>query len=222
MQKKSSVLLNTLLAVTVTFNAFGIWFYFLRTNSLKESLEEECADVMASQEEKLGIKHFGTPDILVSTTSPALGWYQSHEDTIYLSLEQALTPESALTLAHELGHYYADKLHERLGKGDWPQYSDEKSANDVCIKIISEGIAEYFERCESYQSDDFKDEEWPQEHTEFWKDRVAYAGGYHLVKPIIDKHGKRGISYLIINTPKPDDLRNLGAYQERALDVLSQ
>ena len=89
-------------------------------------------------------------------------------------------------------------------------------------KLISEGIAEYFERTLNNGKDNFKDSDWPENLGDFIQNKIIYNGGLHLVKPIIDRYGKRGIETLIINPPSLEDLSNLPEYQNRVIESLSK
>lgn len=212
-------------------------------------VESNLARMMHAQERKLGIKHIGTPKIKYDTLpgfeglSGAIlaGAYMPEKDTIYLPPGSTITPENCLenklmtilkngiigdvkeVLDHEIGHFYMDKLHESLGKGNWPS-----EGGGIGQRLIAEGIAEYFTRTMNYDtSDPFSDADWPKS-TAAWSlhifsnPRFLYNGGYHLVKQIIGKHGKRGIEHLICNPPNADDLTNILAYQQKILQELSQ
>lgn len=210
---------------------------------VKSHLEE----IMKKQEEVLGIKHFGVPEISfdpapstkrenVFKAMPTIGEYDSKNDKIYLPLGLAITPEKNLTnslakfltlgsthnikvtLDHELAHFYTDKVNEALGKGDWPEYyeispnstspeEDKKRSKNDNLQIISEGIATYFER---------------KLNIGFVKKPPIYEKGFRLVRPIIDKHGKKGIEYLITHTPSADKLTDLKTYQKAVLEKLSK
>jgi hypothetical protein len=210
-------------------------------------VESHLERVIEHQEKKLGIKHFGMPKVsfrqlpwlehfLLYQTA---GQYNPNEDEILLSLGVTITPEKNLpnilatalsfgsvpavedALYHELGHFYTDKLHESLGRGNWPDYTDKQKADDyVGLRLISEGIAEYFRKTMNDEQDNFDDSDWPEELEDLGATEI-YKGGFHLVKPIIDKYGKRGIEYLTDNPPNTKDLANLPAYQHRILRSLA-
>lgn len=174
-----------------------------------------------------------------------LGSYSPDEDTIYLYsgvhyppkkdlgdfIAETLTFDSSIgnpdqTIAHELGHFYTDKLTEHLGNTfwNWKAEGGVITHDFMARKLIGEGIAVYFERKWSGEKDEFNDSEWPNSIVEFDKfkedNRIFYLGGYHLVKPIIDKFGVKGITYLVENYPA-QDLLNLPLYQQRVLRALS-
>jgi hypothetical protein len=212
--------------------------------SIQPYVERNLVKAMKAQEKKLGIKHFGMPKIKYGLSEGDikdnnLGLYFRDKNTIELRLCSMVTPEGTVgdgivglfnpgdtndvkpVLDHELGHFYADKLNESLGGGDWPDYSGKSDAEKVCLKLVSEGIAEYFERSISGEKDNFEDSEWPKKIDDFWGTRVLYSGGYHLVKPIIDAYGKEGIEYLMKNPPTVGDLKDLPKYQQRSwIDIL--
>lgn len=197
--------------------------YRIENKNKKKYIEKNLVNIINSQNEKLGIVHFGIPKLSYEQDSiPFIfsGIYRSKEDKIYLSTTFHL--EGMLkTLNHELGHYYTDKLNESLGKGDFEiDFNDSKECF-IGKKIIGEGIAEYFLCRMNGIEDDFQDSEWPADILGFYQSRVIYNGGHHFVKPIIDEHGKRGIEYLITNIPTLDDLKNFKKYQKKTLDCLS-
>lgn len=198
-------------------------------------------EIVKNQEKMLGIKHFGIPEISYGTDqniniSGAIlcGSYDPKEDRIYLPPELTVCNVKE-TLGHELGHFYLDKLNESIGKGDFPRdvrYNPE----EIGIMLISEGIAEYFGRAISNRKDNFNDSEWPRPEKHWiWRDypvdryigerfrnpRIIYDGGFHFVKPIIEKYGKDGIEYLINNHPRGKDLHNIPEYQRKVMRELS-
>lgn len=241
--------------VTIAAGAFLLGMIpasFIVREKIKESIqpyvESHLEQIVKSQEEKLGIQHFGIPEVkyglppevqVSNDFAVAIGIYRSKDDRIYLSLGSSITSELNLvnvlatiitlgnipnvkeTLDHELGHYYVDKLNESLGRGDWPGYS-YGLFEGVGIKLVAEGIAEYFKKTINGGEDDFEDSDWPDNFFDFFSVPVLYEGGYHLVKPIIDRYGKRGIEYLIQNPPKAGDLDRLPEYQDRVIKFLAK
>ena len=212
---------------------------------VKSYVETHLSQIIERQEKKLGIGHFGVPKVSYEyppwvtdedKASAAPGGYGAEEDTIYIPLEMSVTPEFSLTnairnvaifgnvfsvektLEHELGHFYADKLSECLGKER--SFSDQ-AKHQIAAHIVSEGIAEYFQRALNDGQDDFKDSDWPRTPAEFLTEKVIYSGGFHIVKPIIDRYGTNGIMYLISNLPHEENLNNLQNYQSRVLQNLS-
>lgn len=179
---------------------------------------------------------------IISTLNGLFGGasYNPETDEIFLPKGLRVTPENNLTnklsnliyfelpmdtkrvLSHELGHYYCDKLNESRGKGNLaPQ-------TEVGETLVSEGIAEYFSYITT--GDDvpkFNDSEWPDKPDNFGKSyrynrHVIYDGGFHLVKPIIDKYGKKGITYLMENPPSEKDLGDVSMYQIKVLKALGE
>jgi hypothetical protein len=203
--------------------------------------EKNLESIMHEQESKLGIKYPGKPEIKYQTkektnkqirrrianASPlteVLGYYNPYNDTITIVLDK-IEPfeykrETKRVLAHELGHFYADKLSEKTSEENWP------TLNSAGTRLVSEGIAKYFERAITGRTDDFNDNEYPQgenvQNGGFSDQRVIYEGGGHLVKPIIDKYGKKGINFLIHQSPDSNAaLEDVPAYQKRVLYCLS-
>jgi len=219
----------------VIVNAFSLH----REETVRTYVEMNLEHLIHQQEKKLHLKY---PEELplIKYHIPSgkkifLGIYDRKTNQIFLQNEQFESPDWDFstvkdTLNHELGHYYTDKLSERLTNHDWPEYTDNMNMLEIMsIKLISEGTATYFERSMNEKEDTFTDEKWPKALGGFFsswelipKDEIVYSGGYHLVKPIIDQHGEKGIIYLMFNTPKISEMYNLPGYQQRILRELSQ
>ena len=205
----------------------------------REWINAHLPKIMKEQEARFGIRYSGIPVIKFET--PAWessgmvygGSYDSPTNTMYFpsgfscyldDMGFNACPADETTVAHELGHFYTDTLSERLGKGDWPDWEPGNivSPREVGISLISEGIAEYFKREWNSGGDLFKDSMWPTECCDkFGSYIVKYQGGYHLVKPIVDKYGTRGIEWLMFHPPQEADLLHLPEYRQRVLEVLS-
>ncbi|MDP3990084.1 MAG: hypothetical protein Q8Q01_02660 [archaeon] len=219
-------------------------------NKIKHEAYSNLERIMEEQEERLGIIHKDKPNLAFEVSNydeRFFAVYTPENDTINFN-SKSLTCETDLiiyqfinwlegnevenyriVLEHELGHFYVDKLNESLGKGNWPIFPDSKDrAGIIGLRIISEGIAEYFERTHTQQLDLFTDSEWPNnlesyDATDLPKFKwLIYGGGYHLVKPIIDSYGKNGIKYLMLNPPKNDEITNLEKYQNKILQELKE
>lgn len=213
----------------------------IKNPNIKFYIEKNLNEIIKEQEEVLNIKHFGVPTIVVKPedfehnnifSGVRLGYYSN--DTIYINSTLEITvPNSKLNnilgdifffghtsnikeiLDHELGHYYVDKLKENLN------INKELDTNLIKIgmKLISEGIAEYFKN-KIYKKDLKKYN--LVKSVDDMKYGEFYNCGYHLVKPVIDRHGKKGIEYLIANPPTNEDLEQLLQYQNRTLENLEQ
>ena len=129
-------------------------------------------------------------------------------------------------MGHELGHFYADKLNEGLGAGNWKLNLGNPFTKIIRdrfgYKVIGEGIAEYFRIKGAKQEHKTEEHKWPRYKIEYLDDDIPYRIGYQLVKPIIDKHGRRGIEYLISNPPSNEELLHLQTYQRRISETLSK
>jgi len=119
-------------------------------------------------------------------------------------------------LAHELGHDYTNQFSQSIGRGTWPPKPDNFAGSntpykwrEVGIRLVSEGVAEYFWKTLVGEKDDFSDSEW-KEMTGNPAVSTTYPyitrAGFHFVKPIIDKFGERGLKYLITDCPVVEKL----------------
>ena len=220
---------------------------------VKVYIERNLETIIKSQEERLGIRHFGKPkikygysketiivtkagDIREEVRQTLAVRYHQDEDTIYIpniTAALSLTPEKSLIntatwllflgdgietkeyLYHELGHFYADKLSESIGNGNWPK------EHHLNIRLINEGIATYFQNTMNTKKNSFEDLDSIKifDDDDIFK---IYHVGYLLVKPVIDKHGKEGIKYLITHPPTEIELKHLQAYQNRVLEALEK
>ncbi len=184
-----------------------------------------------------------------------LGAYEPDDRLILLPSDALISPETNLenliikmlrgkrasnvreTLKHELGHHAANEISQRFGNGIWPQREVYTHGNimqyirdaNFINRLISEGIATYFERKGGEEQANFNYEEWKgllKQDRRWIGERekpyyVFYEGGYATVKPIIDKFGQYGILYLIRNPPTEEELQDVKKYQDEALKNLS-
>ncbi len=191
-------------------------------NRAKNYAEKNLTRIMKEQEERMGIKYECIPKLQADlpeenyafkTAVKMIGIaavYDKETETIHFCPWSAVFQEA--TLKHELGHFYFFKLAEKMNAKYWFKKLTEKTTIQEWegIRIISEGVGEYFTLDNGI-------------HTNCWIcGKNAYHQGYHLVKPIIDKHEQKGIEYLIRNPLKPEDMKNLEGYQKRALDELEK
>ncbi|MBI5065311.1 hypothetical protein HZA97_03665 [Candidatus Woesearchaeota archaeon] len=245
-QRVAKIVLYTVLAAEVAVvSSFG---YQLRGNkSIQPYIEKNLTQLIQNQEKVLGIKHFGVPKVeyglpkdipnIVKIAGVFRGFYTPENDTIYLVTGTLVTPEHTWedilgnifnlgetkvvndTLYHELGHYYADKLGEMIGI---PEDASLSQSEIISTKLVSEGIAEYFEH-KTLGTQYDKPPEYLDELEKFTSDTAFfYDGGYQLVKPIIDKYGDKGIAYLMIMLPTTQELIHLSEYQKKAMKFLEE
>jgi len=205
-------------------------------------------EIMQEQERKIGIKHFGIPNIrydIPSSYNPKIfndakgsmkadGHYNPLKN--YISIDRNAMNIDPLRwksrvkqiVSHELGHSYADKLNENICAKYNKKYNEKAIRDDLVwpndysieTQLVSEGIAKYFEHAITGEKDRFKDSDWPSEEKNYHNFKAIYDGGYHLVKPVIKRHGKKGINFLMKQNPC-NDLGNLKEYQKRTLRHLS-
>ena len=208
-----------------------------KEGEVRRYVETNLTTLIREQEKKLGI-HYPEQLPIIYYHLPedkklTLGLYDPETNKIFLQNEQYKFDWDAEdvynTLNHELGHYYLDRLSEKLTNNDWPEYTNMTALEKMSVKIVSEGIATYFERKMNGNEDTFTDEKWPRALGGFFsswdltpKNEIVYDGGYHLVKPIIDQYGEKGIQYLMFNPPKLSEMYSLPLYQQRIIEELSE
>lgn len=228
--------------------ALGTLYTACALASLTEQKEGEFKSYVDQNLEKIIRKQEETLGIIYPKERPAIHYYIPSENVIVRGNYDQKTNEIFLlsdryedpewnfsiardTLHHELAHYYMDKLSEEIANADYPQYGENTSlAEMLSIKLISEGTATYIERKMNGQKDTFTDHDWPKtmqgfvlhQYIPYPKNEIIYDGGFHLVKPIIDQYGKKGIKYLMFNPPKEGEMLNLPLYQQRILEELSE
>ncbi len=215
-----------------------------RDPEVQRYVEENLEKIIEAQEIKMNLVYLSFPKNIQyllpveETDADTLGIYNNRTDTIYLQSGRLTTPgfnwgdfavrvtvrdaeKTKAVLDHELGHFYCDKLSESLGRGSWPSnwYLNKTTDELISIELVSEGIAEYFERTMNKGADNFTDSSWPKKITGFYVDQfgLLYDGGYHLVKPILERHGENGIIYLMFKPPNATELLDLPNYQKKAL-----
>jgi len=216
--------------------------------SIPKYVEKNLDKIMKKQEEKLGIKHIGHPNVGFNTPPGYMkgdsigvytGLYNSEFDYMDFSTEYNIPPKLNLTyvfakihnkpldnlkhaIDHELGHFYVDKVSESMGLGDYPQnYTD--SFYEPQDLVMTEGIAEYFERTMNKMDDGFFPEVWWDEYVgknfdNLFNDRFTNLGGYHLLKPILDIDVEEGVKYILSNPPIFLDVFDMVAYRNKTLE----
>ncbi|HYD02870.1 MAG TPA: hypothetical protein VEC16_01080 [Alphaproteobacteria bacterium] len=229
--------------IILTFSlvaGFASTMQLITHNSISNYVKSDLTKIMRKQEEKLGIIHEGMPDVGYYSSifdKDVVGTYNSKRDFVNIDvLKVNVSGNNDVKyvysdnrqnidelLNHELGHFYVDKLSERIYGRDWPKYSNLEELDDVIrLKLISEGIAEYFENVmmnENLNAIPY----WPKKEYLFIKEGnnpLLYKTGFHIVNPIINIYRTKGIEYLILNIPKREELDDLHGYQERILSEL--
>ena len=187
----------------------------------KGLLREYLKNLIATQEEKLGIKHFGIPELVVTMDIPRNCYENGKIFLRYWDEEY---------LYNALGHFYLDKLCKKLGVVDlYPDLVENKEEItqwfEARDELIRDGIATYFEREMTGKEANFNDSEYPKTIEEFLRNKVYflirlyYDGGYHLVKPILDKFGvEEGCKKIILNLPRKEDMVDLPRYRRKILN----
>jgi len=203
-----------------------------KSEELKEEERQELAQeyfgsdlkkVISEQENILGIKHFGEPKLSLGFSLTADASYYPQTDLIKINNSVLLKR----FIAHELGHFYADKVSEGLGRGDWPIFKGkivdgEYGKDDMGLKLIAEGIATYFES--RTEGDGLTGD---LEHKNFSNYNSIGIGKYYnvgnnLVKPILDKDVRKGVELLVANPPTSADLEDLVGYKKRMLERMEE
>ncbi len=220
------------LSLAVAFS-FSMFMNIKRNEDTEKYLRDNLHFIMQAQEERLGITYKNIPRLVhkipIQIRDPFAvigleGRYMDETDTIYVVpkfLGKKIRYKAILD--HELGHLYEDELRDSLGLTlDWATAYGGTMPRKKGYKLISEGVAEYFSRTMNNGKDDFNDAQFPSDHFDESNGFLIYAGGFHLVKPIIDKYGKKGIDYLLLNPPEDWELTWLPKYRERIIDELEK
>ncbi|MEK6905757.1 MAG: hypothetical protein AABX24_05130 [Nanoarchaeota archaeon] len=228
--------------------ASTLYLYRQKDPDIEMYVQENLEQIIEKQEEKLGITYpaerpkieYVFPEKKIHLG--VMGFYDDGEDAIYLPSGLLTRPEwnvddfvatiatfnntvdAKRTLDHELAHFYFDKKKEiSLGEDYhifqlWEFLPEEHIAN----LLINESIATYVENVMNGEDKEpFDLQEWPSEAKQF-SDDVIYRGGYALVKPIIDKYGKKGIHFLLFNPPTPKELFTPKEYQEKTFEKIAK
>src|SRR3989344_5121145 len=233
----------SIIAVKLTIDLFSMAskptleeFVKIRLEQIEEEsltnmtyVRDNIENLIKEQERVMNIKHFGIPyfrftyrDSLISAISGAL--YEQNGDTIYFFPTQGMDKKKIL--AHELGHFYSDKLSEEIGNGNWPLNNKKTQEDDKWKgkKLISEGIAIYFAKKTLKDTTEDIGREIVNFNDYYEGGGIFsfYEVGYHVIRSVLDKYGKKGIEYLIKNPPNKKQLDNIKEYREKCLRGLEK
>ena len=185
----------------------------------KKGLLRGCLEkLIRTQEKRLDIKHFGFPRLIVTMHIHNKPRYKNGRIYVQYWDEEELH--------HELGHFYLDRLCKKLGLNFQTKADDKKNHAtewwEARNSLIHEGIATYFQKEMNKGKDDFNDSEYPNTIKEFLYNNIGflqklyYNGGYHLVKPILDKFGvEQGCKRIALDLPTRKEMINLPKYRKR-------
>lgn len=207
--------------------------------NLKEYVDTALPRIMAQQEQKLGIKYSGAPQIAVFSgpagASSAVADYDSESGTMKVYSRRNFSEKGVnRSLSHELGHYYSDSLlklrgfQKELNSDSTLNIQDLRNRREILRKsMIAEGIAEYFSRNTlDFLRDCRNISLGYNDYTDRFKDRGVESGefvtnaflnnSYCLVAPILETDIDQGIEYLATHPPNENQLEKLRSYQEQA------
>jgi len=218
-------------AIAVVAGSAEVFNYVVQQRYVRPYVESNLETWIREQEKKLGFKYEGRPniryddqnrnrlDIILDFNKFGLsfkdgGYYEPSNNTIHLPLNSdrinsifsigSTNIYLAAITHHELCHYYADKLSEDMGLGNFPKKEKDGKYNFE-EWLLGEGIAEY---CRIEMGFDYPSD---------YRHRLAYE----MVKPIIKKHGAEGIKHMIRNPPKNLELpSDTVKYQRETLRAL--
>ena len=222
------------ISFALLYSIFSLFTYML---IIKPSVNSNVSDIISRQEESIGIKHIGKPNILLkflprefdfSTFSRAT--YNPKNDEIKIYLLSWLwdpVPYDEL-VGHELGHFYIKKRMEGVGFYQLLRklvrpYSIGNLA--ACRRaIVNEGVSEYFR----LKTVDDRVIIAGTIHAEIRTEcpsldmSIGYIEAYQVVKSIIDAHGESAIDYMLLYPPTRFDQESVASYQEQALRELKE
>ena len=219
------------LSIALLVGCMGITFSNEVLSQSSREEKADLSRIMQQQEEALGILYPGKPKIEWSFDKldrdfsiklwamfHAAALYDKRTDTILIDQEKCnfsirhkiikkvygfdpcLDPKH--NLAHELGHYYVDQLHEAITKKDYVP-------EDKAKRMVGEGIAVYFETIIIPRKIECGNLPYLTQRGNI------YTAGYCLVHPIIEKYRSRGIEALVLNPMTKKELDFPEEYQRR-------
>lgn len=170
---------------------------------------EEVIERMHHHEQVLNIQYTNTPKLINFGLSrfPLFGETGLLAMPRYCPLNETIYEASAQRdIDHELGHHYTNEINKLLGLGNFPM-------NDDCTyitegqKLISEGIASYFEIR--------LDDDTRIQFNEF------YNKSYWVVRPVLDMDVRKGVEYFLTHFPTDKEMKNLKAYRKKSIEDMS-
>lgn len=223
------------IALLLIGNLFFQGCLSIRTSADGGGIRERLVNIMGRQERVIGIKQYYPPPEAVYeyptenllTILTGIAWYDDKKNKIYISPEEDFSDsvKLELTLAHELGHYFQDRLSEETCCVSFPDNRRFKRSLDEIIgrKIVAEGIATYFERRTFDLPDESVGDLSKKKEDFIFLDKEAEFQCYMLVKDIIDKYRRRGIEFMIRNPPTISNPRkDFPEYKEFVLRALGE
>ncbi|HLC81370.1 MAG TPA: hypothetical protein VJH68_01820 [Candidatus Nanoarchaeia archaeon] len=188
---------------------------FYDKDSINSFLNRNLGVVIAIQENVFDITYTNLPDVSVMTIDyPIAGVYDQRTESIYISSIADHFYGFRGALDHELGHFYTHQIAKRLAIECDSFIMGNTDREEIASFLISEGIAEYFSQ--TIHGESAANESSRPNDALHWNEREFYAGGYKLVKPILDLDVKTGIEYLLAHQPV-NDLQDLPGYQIQAV-----
>ncbi len=209
---------------------------------VQEYVEESIDTIIDDQEEVLGIKYQGKPQLYYRLPEELIdpldrfggmiaGKYYPEEQAIYLRSGIFTTPHGGIedvlatfftlgatvdalpVISHELAHYYTNQRGGELTDGgDWWI----KEVNAARNPEQQHALFVVIEGIATYVQNRV------HSHEDFERSNIPrnYREAFDFVKPIIDRFGSRGIDHLILNTPSPEEIESPGIYHARAFATL--
>lgn len=218
-----------------------------KPGTIEEKWENFCKHRMDTLEKKYGIlfsEHweprikFERPSYITSGDFSGCYDQASHAIWIssfykYIKWESTDTIQIAPVWArelidHELGHALCDQISVLNFGKTWPDtltWIERSFEEKVALKILTEGVAEYFSNSNTTTEISFQLFPDNKKNTIWKNNEWTYSAGYILVKPIVTEFGEKGLKYIIQNsfTYKDGDVRTAAkAYQKTALEELSK
>jgi hypothetical protein len=215
--------------------------YSIHHTKIEQRLSVLVDQRISEQERRLGLHYEKRPKVALNFSDAKVlfspdsyktvgGVYTTVNDSISF-LVDVLNPNRSIlnrVVDHELAHSYLFNKFGEISSDTTSLFYNFGRDPTMMIRneIIREGFAFYVETKMNNVVDKFKDSEWPNSIDGFFVNerayqRYQYSGGAHLLRPIIDRFGNRGLEYVITHLPEKSDLIDLPGYQRRVIETLS-
>ena len=189
--------------------------FYGKGEEIIECVERNLPKIFARQRRILEARDSVLPKVTYGPIDSGYhyGNYYSHLDLIKLDTSYLDPKFCKDAIIHENTHAYMNRLSREMGNGNWPTFSNARNFTyeDIGIKLVGEGIAEYMEN-RGKVVDSIK--EWPSNAFLLYTSLNFYTQGYHLVKPLLDKYGAESVRPMILRPPQGEEVFHPEQWQD--------